>query len=408
MRRIAWAVLLVFAFTIPWEYSLDLGAPLGNVARIVGLVLLLVAGLAVAGTGKVRKPGGLQWLTLALCLWLCCTYFWTIDPEASLERIRGYFQEMTIVWLVWEFAETPGDLRALLRAWLAGTVILAALTAANFATNDAIAAGQMRFAAIGQDPNDVARLLDLGFPVAALLLDWEPRWADRLLAFVYLPLGLAGVLLTASRGGFVAAVVALGGCAVLLLRRQARAVIAGVFALPLIGVLVWLVAPHETFWRLTTIPDQLAGGDLNQRLNIWEAGWRAFAQAPFLGHGAGSFVAAAGLASMDTAHNTALSMVVEGGICALTLASAIVVVAAVFALETREPLRTALGTLLLVWIVSSLVGTVADTRTTWLLYGVIGLARRVAAKGADRLEVGEPPRNSPIGIDAIPVRGSTG
>ena len=43
MRRIAWVLLLLFAFAIPWEYSLDLGEPLGNVARIAGLLLLLAA-----------------------------------------------------------------------------------------------------------------------------------------------------------------------------------------------------------------------------------------------------------------------------------------------------------------------------------------------------------------------------
>ena len=57
----------------------------------------------------------------------------------------------------------------LLRAALAGSWVLAILTVANVASPEAIASGQIRFAAIGQDPNDVARFLDLGFPVAALL-----------------------------------------------------------------------------------------------------------------------------------------------------------------------------------------------------------------------------------------------
>ena len=42
MRRIAWCLLLIFAFAIPWEYSMDLGEPLGNVARIAGVLLVLV------------------------------------------------------------------------------------------------------------------------------------------------------------------------------------------------------------------------------------------------------------------------------------------------------------------------------------------------------------------------------
>jgi CDP-diglyceride synthetase len=140
MRRIAWVLLLIFAFAIPWEYSLDLGEPLGNIARIVGLLLLLVAIPAVLQAGRLRTPGVMQWLVLAFYLWFCCTYFWTIEPLATLAKMRGYFQEMMIVWLVWEFAESAGDLRALMRAYVAGSWVLAVLTLANFATAEAVAA----------------------------------------------------------------------------------------------------------------------------------------------------------------------------------------------------------------------------------------------------------------------------
>jgi O-antigen ligase len=158
-----------------------------------------------------------------------------------------------------------------------------------------------------------------------------------------------------------------------------RGAVAGVLALPIVGLALWYVAPHETLERLATIADQLLHGDLNQRLNIWAAGWHAFVQAPVIGHGAGSFVSAAGLGPIDTAHNTALSLLVEGGICALMLAAAIVAVSARSAFATKGALRVALITLLSVWVVSSLVGTVAESRTTWLLLALIALAARVAA-----------------------------
>ena len=154
MRRIAWCLLLVFVFAIPWEYSLDLGEPLGNVARVVGVLLLLVAIPAVLQTGRWRTPGPLQWVVLAFYLWFCCSYFWTIDPVTTLEKIRGYFQEIMIVWLVWEFAESPRDLRSLLRAYVAGSWVLAVLTLANFVSPETSAAQQIRFVAEGQDPND--------------------------------------------------------------------------------------------------------------------------------------------------------------------------------------------------------------------------------------------------------------
>src|SRR5581483_4464211 len=52
MRRVAQILLLFFAFAIRWEYSLDLGEPLGNVARILGIVVLLAAIPAVLQVGR--------------------------------------------------------------------------------------------------------------------------------------------------------------------------------------------------------------------------------------------------------------------------------------------------------------------------------------------------------------------
>jgi O-antigen ligase len=385
MRRFAWLLLLLFAFAIPWEFSLNLGEPLGHIGRIAGILLVLVAIPAVLQAGRLRTPGPMQWLVLALYLWFCCSYFWTIDQQATLEKIRAYIQEMMIVWLVWEFAETPRDLRALLRATVAGSCVLAMLTLADFRSAEAIAAGQIRFAAAGQDPNDVARFLDLAFPLAALLVTSERRWLARLLALAYLPLGLVAVLLTASREGFLAAVVGLAGAALLLAHGHPRRALAGILALPAIAAALWLAIPHATFERLATIPEQLHGGNLNQRWNIWSGGWHAFVRAPLFGTGAGSFVSAAGLNPLDTAHNTALSILVSGGLCAFSLALAIAALAARSMLRTRGSLRFALVTAFAVWMVTTLAATVEESRTTWLLLALMALAGRLAMEDPDQL-----------------------
>jgi len=386
MRRIAWLLLLLFVFTVPWEYSLDLGAPFGNIARVAGLALLLAVIPAVLQTGSIRRPGPLQWLTLALYLWLCCSFFWTQVPDMTQIKLRGYFQEMMVVWLSWEFAESPNDLRNLLRVWLAGSWVLAFLTIANFASFDPGSTDQIRFAAVGQDPNDVARYLDLGFPIAALLLDGKERWPGRLLTAGYLPLGFVCVLLTASRGGLVAAMVSLAGCAVILYRRHPKRVFQGVLSIPVVAAVIWGFLPRGTIERVASITDQLQNGDLNQRVNIWSAGWRAFLEAPLCGHGAGSFVTAAKLAPIDTAHNTILSILVEGGLCALVLATGIVALSVRSILKTCGTLRLALSTLMAVWLTSSLVGTVGESRTTWLLLAVIALSHRLADAQRNELE----------------------
>ena len=387
MRNIARWLLLLFVFTIPWEYSLDLGPPWGNIARITGLALLVIAGLAVLERGRLCKPGALQWLSMSIYLWFCCSYFWSISPDVTAMKLRGYFQEMMLLWLVWELLETPDDLRNLMRAWLAGSWVLAILTAANFALSDPGSAEQIRFVAPGQDPNDVARYLALALPISALLLDGRERWPGRLLAAGYIPLGFASILLTASRSGLVLSLLALLGCGLILFQKNRWALLAGILLLPAIAAAIWLMAPHETLLRLGSIVEQLRSADLNQRVSIWSAGWKAFLKAPIFGHGAGTFATAAGIAPEDTAHNTMLSIGVEGGLIALAISGAVVACLFTALTATTGTLRKALVALTAVWLVSSLVGTVAESRTTWLLLAMVALAGRLAEESRDLEQV---------------------
>jgi len=384
MRAVARALLLVFVFAVPWEYSLDFGAPWGNVARLTGVVLLLVAVPAVFREGRVRTPGPLHVLTLAVFLWMCATSLWSIDPATTLERLPGYFQELMIVALAREFVADERELRDVFCAWLLGSWVLAVLTAVAFAAN-AAAGTEIRFVAAGQDPNDVARFLAFGLPVAAFVFDADPRRWFRWVAALYIPVGTAAILLTASRGGFVASLVALTGCVVLLAQKHRRLVFGGALALPLFAVCLSLLLPAGSLARLASIAAQVQGGDLNQRVNIWDAGWHAFLNAPFFGHGAGTFVSAAGLAPIDTAHNTVLSVLVEGGIAGLSIGIALIACATAMAFNTHGVLRIALLTLLAVLCVASMVGTTGENRMTWLLFALIGLAHRLSlpAEGQD-------------------------
>jgi O-antigen ligase len=98
------------------------------------------------------------------------------------------------------------------------------------------------------------------------------------------------------------------------------------------------------------------------------------------GTGAGSFVSAAGLSPIDTAHNTALSIAVAGGLVALFLATAIVAVAIWSITQTKGPLRWAMALTLVVWGITALVATVEENRSTWLLLAMIALAGRLGVE----------------------------
>ena len=380
MRTTARTLLLIFVFAIPWEYSLDYGSPWGNIARMAGLALLAAAIPAIFQAGRIRASGPLQWLAGILFVWLCLTYFWSVEPATTLSRLPGYLQEIMLVWLVGEFADSERDLVLLLRAWLGGCAVLAGLTLFSFFSS--VEAGeQIRFFAAGQDPNDTARFLALGLPVAALLTGQEQDRRKRLFAFLYLPVAFIAIVATASRGGFIVAAVALVGCAVLLWLTHKRYLLYTIGLAPiLIGMILWLI-PHGVIERIGTIADQLHGGDLNRRVNIWQEGWRVFQNAPLIGHGAGTFVSAVGLSPIDTAHNTALSILVEGGLLGLALGFVIVACCFWMALAMHGALRLTMLTALTAWAVASLVSTTGESRTTWLLFSIVALVYRMEMAG---------------------------
>ena len=378
MRQIAIILLMLFAFAVPWEYALDFGEPFGNIARIAGLLTLLFTIPCCIESGKIRRPGALQWLVLLLYMFFAASYFWSIDPTTTLGKIRAYFQVMMTVWLVWELVDTPREMRNLLRAFVAGCWVLAILTLINYTSADTVNSDQIRFVAEGQDPNDVARFLDLGLPIATLLFATETRRIVRSLALLYIPVGLLAVLLTASRGGFSASVLAMIGSGILLIRWRPRAAAATFAGLAVACGLFWITVPLGTMARLGTIPEQLASSDWNDRMSIWSAGWHAFARSPWLGSGAGNYAIASGLGAGDTAHNTLMAILVTGGVGGATIFLSVIALVAALTARTQALVRIAMAVTLAVWVITGMVGSVEENRATWFLFAIISSAARLS------------------------------
>jgi ribose/xylose/arabinose/galactoside ABC-type transport system permease subunit len=88
---------------------------------------------------------------------------------------------------------------------------------------------------------------------------------------------------------------------------------------------------------------------------------------------------------MDTAHNTALSLVATTGLCGLFLGFGVAYLAVLSLLRTHGALLLAFGTAMVVWFMTSLVATVEENRTSWLLIGVVALAGRLAEEAPEAL-----------------------
>lgn len=144
----------------------------------------------------------------------------------------------------------------------------------------------------------------------------------KIINFAYIPAATAAILLSASRGSFVATLPAflfiLWSLQQIRFHQKALIFIALILGLYAIQSFI----PQSSFDRLATIDDSLAAGDLAGRAIIWREGLDVFAEHPVFGVGAGAFRAVVGRSS----HNSYLSVLVQLGIIGFALFAIILVI----------------------------------------------------------------------------------
>ena len=207
MRKIALVLLCAYVFTVPWDVVVLPG--IGTISRFIGL-LAIAAGLLTTLTGaRFRNPNAIVWFAGAFAAAAVLSLFWTISYDVTVERVWSYAQLFASVWLLQEIARDRKQIRLLLIAWCVGGFVPLASLFMNFAGNRSM--GADRFTSEGAvylNANDMGLTLVLGLPVAWYLLRDPGRWV-RVVAAIYLAVAPLAVLLTASRGSFLAGLVAL-------------------------------------------------------------------------------------------------------------------------------------------------------------------------------------------------------
>lgn len=183
--------------------------------------------------------------------------------------------------------------------------------------------------------------------------------ADRgLWRFVYLLGPIAGVsaeILTKSRGPLMA-IVPLAIAAAIFLARSLRInwwwVTAGLIA-GLAAIVMWVWSLGGRMAKLPGIFYSILSGDFVRdrtaefRLDLYQAGWKAFQDAPIIGHGWARIMAAATpylenpeLASLPQLHNDFLDFAVAGGIVGIACYVALLAAPVVLGLlSPRDSLR---------------------------------------------------------------------
>lgn len=370
MRTVAFVLLWLYVFTLPWDYILQFGDPIGSAGRVAGLLALAGCVLLIVTNARVRR---LRMFHIAVAFYLAivaASLFWTADPEATLHSVRTYVQSVMVVWLMWELGANRRGLFHLVTAYVAGAYVAALSVFHNFSqTTVPGQAKEARFVADNWNANDTALVLALAIPLAFYVASKRAHWTSTWLARGYLVLAPMAIVLTSSRGGIVVTAVVFSALPLFLRRQTTAAKLATVLVLACGVYLAWNYAPQQSWDRLSTVLTSVRSRDLNGREQVWQIGLHAFGNNYLVGVGAGAFQA--GADSENTAHNTFLAILVEQGFLGFSVFSVILAGAIYGTTRVRGEERRMCFFLLLCWAVGAFTLGWAMHRVTWFVLGLV-------------------------------------
>ncbi len=383
LRTIVQCLLWVFVFSQPWD-TITL-AGVGALSRVIGLLTLAAALVTVGLERRFGKPNSVFWLTAAYVAVTGLSFFWTVAPDLTTARSWTYIQMLGSIWILQEFARTREEQESLFLAYCVGSFIPIVNLFNNFRQGIWIGAYVERYSSGGPFRLNADNLgLTL---VIALSMAWylaqRRGGLSRVIAAIYLVVGPVGVLLTGTRGAFLAGLVPLAMGPLARTRPSARSILGITVLLAVMIAAAAAIVPESIWTRISTIQSEVMnGGSMSGRLEIWTHGTQAFVQRPFLGYGIAAFGLATGT-PRDAPHNIALGVLVEQGIVGFVVFVALLLACAAKILRLPPPERKIWTALMLSWLIGALSLNFEETKVTWLLFGLLaGLSSGLAS--ADR------------------------
>lgn len=250
--------------------------------------------------GTLRDPASLtrtmlhenrRALTLAgaFAVWLAVSLSWARRPEVAGQVALEWVIATGLFVVVATATNRKASVRLVVAAFVGGAVVSVAIGLLGLAgsadpTTTALEAADEanRLRGGSGDPNYLAAGLVPAIVLATSLLVSDRRpWARGLL-IGSIGLLIVGLAATESRGGLIAAVVAL--VAALVLMRGRRAPLIAFLGL-LVGMAALWFAVNPAAWSRITAFDAQGNG----RSDLWNVGWRIAKDHPVVGVGLGNF-----------------------------------------------------------------------------------------------------------------------
>jgi O-antigen ligase len=332
MQKIAFGFLLLLIFTIPLERMDSMAIPgIGSLTRLIGFGTIAISIIYILVKKKTSEPPFVLWVMILFVVWSLLTYFWSINPAATVGRFVTNIQLLAMVWLLWELCKHKGEILTVFQVYIIGAyVAMSDMLISYFAGY----ADYYRISVQGGDPNWMTNYLAFGIPLAWYLIQRRKNDLLFIVNMVYIPLMVFCSILTASRGGMLTTLTALSiipFSLVLLDRRKRIPVIVALIIIVVVGIIKfpqYAESLERNIERLTGTAQAIRDQDLSGRQDIYKEGLRKFSENSIAGIGAAGFRFAMEehFGWRRASHNGYLSLGVETGLIGLLIFLGIFVV----------------------------------------------------------------------------------
>ena len=331
------AFYALVAFTVILLLSPQGWFPILKMIRIA----LLAAGIAMAAhivertvhRQPVTPMSAEIGIVLALVAWAVITLPMSVWPSGSMRLLTDqYLKAIAFFWLLGTVVTSSSRMRGLSWALVLCSIPLAVTGVKNYVFGEhLLSTGVSGFTRIsGYDggsgltgnPNDLALMLNLIIPIAGALAITE-RGLKRHVAVAAMLVGVAGVVVTFSRAGFLTLAATFVMFMLVIARRKSPAI---AFGLLLLGLCAPLAMPSGYADRLSTITDIEADktGSAQGRWQDVKVAADIIVQSPLVGVGLGNDAIVlnrerGGRETWRSVHNAYLQYGVDLGIPGLLL-----------------------------------------------------------------------------------------
>ncbi|MFN2462118.1 MAG: O-antigen ligase family protein, partial [Candidatus Velthaea sp.] len=292
---LAWFRPIVFPLgayvaMIPFDNLAQFGS-VTSATRLLGAVSALALAVAIIRRRQFLKPGRAVYAWAATILWIVLSGLWALDGSVVPQFVLAYLQLFGLFAVVAMYPMTRDDYLIMVAAAVGGGFLAAGAGAILFSHGQE-SHGRLVLQVAGRvvDENHNAAALIVPFAFA-LMAALRERQFFRQVALACIAAIIAyGIILTASRGGFLAMVTVV---VMLLLRSRYK------LELMLGFIAVGAVASASA---LSKRVDSVVSSGGAGRFEIWSSAWQAFKEHWLLGVGVGNFQEAYDSVYMDVYH----------------------------------------------------------------------------------------------------------